>query len=74
MNNLGVDQQISIISALTEGCSIRPVERLTGIHRDTIMRLGVRVGAACARIHDRTMHSLRVNTSSWRSPRRPRRS
>jgi IS1 family transposase len=34
---------------------------MTGVHRDTIMRLGVRVGQACERMHDRTMHSLRVN-------------
>jgi len=36
------DQQIAVISALTEGCSIRATERLTSIHRDTIMRLGIR--------------------------------
>jgi hypothetical protein len=34
------DKQIAVISALTEGCSIRSVERLTSIHRDTIMHLG----------------------------------
>ena len=39
MNILSRDQQIQIIAALTEGMSIRAVERLTGIHRDTIMRL-----------------------------------
>ena len=61
MNILPFDKQVEIIAALTEGCSIRATERLTGVHRDTIMRLGVRVGEACARLHDRTMHSLRVN-------------
>ena len=61
MNILPFDKQVQIISALTEGCSIRAIERLTGVHRDTIMRLGVRVGEACAAIHDRTMHSLHVN-------------
>ncbi len=45
-NVLSVDRQVEIISALTEGVSIRAVERLTGVHRDTIMRLGVRVGRA----------------------------
>jgi IS1 family transposase len=60
MNILSHDQQIQIIAALTEGMSIRAVERLTGVHRDTIMRLGARVGAGCAALHDRTMHSLRV--------------
>jgi len=60
MNILSRDQQIQIIAALTEGMSVRGVERLTGVHRDTIMRLGARVGAGCAALHDRTMHSLRV--------------
>jgi transposase-like protein len=54
------DQQIAVISALTEGVSIRSVERLTGIHRDTIMRLGARVGRGCAELHDRRMVGIRV--------------
>jgi len=44
MNVLPLDKQIAVISALTEGCSIRTTERLTSIHRDTIMRLAARVG------------------------------
>ena len=34
MNVLSRDKQIAVISALTEGCSIRATERLTGIHAD----------------------------------------
>jgi IS1 family transposase len=60
MNILPRDKQIEIIAALTEGMSIRSVERLTGIHRDTIMRLGARVGRGCAELHDRMMVGLRV--------------
>ena len=60
VNNLSRDKQIEIIAALTEGMSIRAVERLTGIHRDTIMRLGARVGRGCAELHDRMMVGLRV--------------
>jgi len=60
MNILSRDKQIEIIAALTEGCSIRAVERLTDTHRDTIMRLGVRVGRGCARLHDYRMLGLRV--------------
>jgi len=36
---------------LAEGSSIRSIERLTGIHRDTIMRLGVRVGQGRTMLH-----------------------
>src|SRR5258706_2855202 len=60
MNNLSRDQQIQILACLTEGQSIRAIERMTGIHRDTIMRLGARVGRGCAELHDRMMVGLRV--------------
>ena len=51
----------SVISAPAEGCSIHSVERLTGIHRDTIMRLGVRVSEGCAALHDDMMQFVQVN-------------
>lgn len=60
MNNLPRDKQIDIIAALTEGMSIRAVERLTGVHRDTIMRLGARVGRGCAELHDRMFVGIRT--------------
>ncbi len=60
MNILPRDKQIEIIAALTEGMSIRATERLTGVHRDTIMRLGARVGRGCARLHDYRMVGLRT--------------
>src|SRR5262249_38171059 len=60
MNTLSSDQQIHVIACLTEGASIRSVERLTGIHRDTIMRLATRVGRGCAELHNRIMVGLRV--------------
>ncbi len=40
-NVLSVDKQATIIGLLAEGSSIRSIERVTGVHRDTIMRLGV---------------------------------
>lgn len=41
-NVLRKDKQIAIISALAEGSSMHSISRMTGIHRDTICRLGVR--------------------------------
>ena len=60
MNVLPVEKQVAVIGALCEGLSIRSVERLTGIHRDTIMRLGARVGAGCAEMHDLMFRDLRI--------------
>ena len=55
---LKTDQKISVTAALAEGNSIRSIERMTGIHRDTIMRLGVRIGQGCARLLDEKMRNL----------------
>jgi IS1 family transposase len=57
-NVLSTDKQIAVIGALAEGSSIRSIERITGVHRDTIMRLGVRVGKGCARLLDAKMRDL----------------
>ena len=51
-------KQVAIISALAEGSSIRSIERITGVHRDTIMRLGVRIGKGCANLLDQKMRNL----------------
>ena len=61
-NVLQVEKQGQVIAALAEGNSIRSVERMTGIHRDTIMRLGVRVGEGCAAMMNDTMRDLPCKT------------
>ncbi len=60
-NILSADKQIAIIASLCEGSSIRSIERITGVHRDTIMRLGVRVGHGCAALMDEKMRNLSCN-------------
>ena len=57
-NILSKEKQVAVIGALAEGQSIRAIERLTGIHQDTICRLGVRVGNACGKIMDEQMKGL----------------
>ena len=57
-NVLSTDKQAGIIGALCEGSSIRSIERMTGVHRDTIMRLGVRVGQGCMALMDAKMRNL----------------
>jgi IS1 family transposase len=51
-NILNTDKQIAIIASLAEGSSIRAIERMTSVHRDTIMRLGVRIGQGCKALMD----------------------
>ncbi len=55
------DKQITVIAALAEGSSIRAIERMTGVNRNTIMNLGVRIGQGCARLLDDKMRGLKCN-------------
>jgi IS1 family transposase len=59
-NILSLEKQTMAIHALCEGSSIRSVERMTGIHRDTIMRLGVRVGEACQAMMNDKLRDLDI--------------
>jgi IS1 family transposase len=58
MNTLTSEKQTAIIHNLIEGLSIRSTERLTGVHRDTIMRLLVRVGEGCTKLLDERIRNV----------------
>ena len=58
MNRTSLARRTQIIGALVEGNSIHSTERMTGTHRDTIMRLMVEVGTGCAAIMDEKMREL----------------
>ena len=60
-NVLPRDKQIAVIAALAEGSSLRSIERITGIHHDTIGRLAVKVGQGCAALLDSSMRNLPCN-------------
>ena len=47
-NYLPLEKKSLVLSLISEGNSIRSTERMTGVHRDTIMRLMVEVGKTCA--------------------------
>jgi hypothetical protein len=55
--------QVPVIQALTEGLSIRATVRITGVAKDTVTKLLVSVGNACAEYHDRNVrhvHARRI--------------
>ena len=58
MNRLSLERRTQVINCLVEGNSIRSTERITGAHRDTIMRLLVEVGTGCATLMDEQMRGL----------------
>ena len=61
MNYLSREQQIAVVSALTEGLGIRATARITGVNRETVGKLALQVGRGCAELHDRMMVGIRVN-------------
>jgi IS1 family transposase len=62
MNQLDNAKRAAVVAALVEGCSIRSTVRMTGVSKNTIAKLLVELGAACADYFDKTI----VNLSSKR--------
>lgn len=57
-NVLRRDRQLAVLKLLAEGNSIRSTERITCVHRDTIMRLLVKTGNQCREFLDSKMRGL----------------
>ncbi len=59
MNKLRREKQAQVISALVEGNSIRATVRMTGVSKDAVTRLLVRLGSAAAEYQDRALRNLK---------------
>jgi IS1 family transposase len=57
-NVLSTLKRVQIVSALVEGVGIRPTARMAGVSKDTVMKLWVEMGEACARFQDETLRDL----------------
>jgi len=58
MNQLTVAQRSQVVRCLVEGTSIRATVRITGVAKNTIVKLLVDLGAACSAYQDRTLRDL----------------
>ena len=58
MNLLRPERRAAVINALVERNSIRSIERMTGINRNTIMRWGLIIGEGCQRFLSDRMHNI----------------
>jgi transposase-like protein len=58
MNTLKQEKKMAILSLLVEGNSIRSIERITGVHRDTILKLMKSIGFKCQKILNNSMQNL----------------
>src|SRR5579862_1359784 len=60
MNRLRREQQIRVVSALVEGNSIRATVRMTGVAKNTVIKLLLDLADACAGYHDKYVRNLKV--------------
>ncbi len=58
MNKLSQQKQTQVISALVEGNSIRATVRMTGVAKNTIVKLLANIGMACAEYQDKVFKNL----------------
>jgi IS1 family transposase len=58
MNRLSTAQRTRVVACLIEGNSIRATIRLTGVAKNTIVKLLVDLGAACSEYQDRVLRDL----------------
>jgi transposase-like protein len=57
---IDLDRAVLVLSLLTEGTSIRSAERISGTHRDTIMRLLRLAGQKCEALLNRLVRGVEV--------------
>ena len=58
MNMLAIHKRAQIVAALVEGNSIRSTVRMTGASKNTVAKLLVELGYACAEYQDRALRNL----------------
>ena len=58
MNILKPERKLAILTALTEGCSILSVSRMTGSHIETILKLLKETGDKCQAMLDAKMRGI----------------
>jgi len=58
MNKLSREKQVAVVAALVEGNSMRAVQRLTGVAQNTVVKLLVDLGRACAKYQDEHLRGL----------------
>jgi IS1 family transposase len=59
MNKLPVSTRVQILSMLVEGSSLRSISRVTGVSINTVTKLLIDAGAACAAFHDETVREVK---------------
>jgi IS1 family transposase len=60
MNKLPLSKRVMILSMLVEGMSMRSISRTVGVSINTVSKLLVEAGEACAAYHDETVRDVKA--------------
>jgi transposase-like protein len=60
MNKLTIEERANILHLLCEGMSIRAITRLTGASKNTVAKLLIDAGKACAAYHDANVRNVKA--------------
>jgi IS1 family transposase len=58
MNKLPVARRVAILKSLTEGCSLRATARIVGVSINTVVKMLIDAGKACAEYQHEVMRNL----------------
>jgi lambda repressor-like predicted transcriptional regulator len=60
MNRLNMEKRLQILSMLCEGSSMRSISRVADVSINTVAKLLVDAGLACAAFHDETVRDVKA--------------
>lgn len=58
MNKLTIEKRKQVVSCLVESMSVRAIVRITGVAKNTVTKLGLELGAACAEYQNKVFRDL----------------
>jgi IS1 family transposase len=58
MNKLSIGKRAAVVRCLVDGCSVRATVCVTGVAKNTIVKLLVELGAGCSEYQDRVLRDL----------------
>lgn len=64
VNVLSHEKRLRVFAALVDGCSLRAIERMTGVHQRTIRKFALTLGEGAERFHNKHVRDLRPSLIS----------
>ena len=61
MNKLNRERQVQVVKALVEGNGINGIVRMTGVAKNTVLKLLADLGSACLKYQDENLRNLKLN-------------